>query len=69
MNNPNKNFIGIEQVETVLAIALKKVIDKELTNVKLIRVNANEMLNIFDTKWMDDDNIWGDYPQNDTKQY
>ena len=26
--NPNINYIGIEQVETVLAIALKKIIDK-----------------------------------------
>ena len=28
--NPDINYIGIEQVETVLAIALKKIIDKEL---------------------------------------
>ena len=34
-------------------IALKKVIDLKLTNVKLIRVNANEMLSIFDTKEID----------------
>ena len=53
INNPNTNFIGIEQNETILAIALKKVIDLGLTNVKLIRVNANEMLNIFDTKEID----------------
>ena len=53
INNPNMNFIGIEQNETILAIALKKVIDLGLTNVKLIRVNANEMLNIFDTKEID----------------
>ena len=52
-NNPNMNFIGIEQNETILAIALKKVIDLGLTNIKLIRVNANEMLNIFDTKEID----------------
>ena len=51
--NPGVNYIGIEQVETVLAFALKKIIDKELSNVKLIRVNANEMLNIFDTKEID----------------
>ena len=51
--NPNVNYIGIEQVETVLAFALKKVIDKELNNVKLIRVNVNEMLSIFDTKEID----------------
>lgn len=53
INNPDTNFIGIEQNETVLAIALKKVIDLKLTNVKLIRVNANEMLNIFDIKEID----------------
>ena len=53
INNPNMNFIGIEQNETILAIALKKVIDLKLTNVKLIRVNANEMLSIFDTKEID----------------
>ncbi len=53
LNNPDMNFIGIEQNETILAIALKKVIDLGLTNVKLIRVNANEMLSIFDTKEID----------------
>ena len=53
VNNPELNFIGIEQNETVLAIALKKVIDLGLTNVKLIRVNAGEMLSIFDTKEID----------------
>ena len=52
-NNPELNFIGLEQNETVLAIALKKVIDLGLTNVKLIRVNAGEMLSIFDTKEID----------------
>ena len=50
VNNPELNFIGLEQNETVLAIALKKVIDLGLTNVKLIRVNAGEMLSIFDVK-------------------
>ena len=53
VNNPELNFIGLEQNETVLAIALKKVIDLWLTNVKLIRVNAGEMLSIFDTKEID----------------
>lgn len=53
LNNPELNFIGLEQNETVLAIALKKVIDLGLTNVKLIRVNAGEMLSIFDTKEID----------------
>ena len=53
LKNPNTNFIGIEQVETVLAFALRKIIEKKLENVKLIRVNANEMLSIFDTKEID----------------
>ena len=53
VNNPELNFIGLEQNETVLAIALKKVIDLGLTNVKLIRVNAGEMLSIFDVKEID----------------
>ena len=40
-------------METVLAFALRKIIEKQLPNVKLIRVNANEMLSIFDTKEID----------------
>ena len=36
--NPDINYIGIEQVETVLAIALKKIIDKELANKYASRI-------------------------------
>lgn len=51
--NDDSNFIGIEQSETALAIALRKIVDKEIKNVKLILVDAREMLNIFNSKEID----------------
>jgi tRNA (guanine-N7-)-methyltransferase len=39
-NNPNINFIGIEKFDSVIVRALEKVIEEPLTNLKLIRVDA-----------------------------
>lgn len=38
--HPEINYIGIEQVESVIVSALDKLIEAELPNVKLIQVNA-----------------------------
>lgn len=45
--NPNINYIGIELSENVVVLALQKVIDVELPNVKLLNVNANDLNNFF----------------------
>jgi len=47
MQNPSINYVGIELSETVAAIALKKIISHELTNVKIIRYDASNLENIF----------------------
>lgn len=46
--NPNVNFIGIERAETVAAIALKKIDSLNLTNVKIMNVDAINLENIFE---------------------
>ncbi|MBE6124659.1 MAG: tRNA (guanosine(46)-N7)-methyltransferase TrmB [Erysipelotrichaceae bacterium] len=48
--NPNINFIGIERAETVAAIALKKINSLELTNVKIMNVDAINLENIFEAE-------------------
>ena len=40
MGYPNINFIGIEKFDSVIVRALEKVIEEPLTNLKLIRVDA-----------------------------
>jgi tRNA (guanine-N7-)-methyltransferase len=44
---PNINFIGIEIAKTIIVRAAQKVADAELTNVKLLHVNAEDLLEIF----------------------
>ncbi|MED4401242.1 tRNA (guanosine(46)-N7)-methyltransferase TrmB [Metabacillus fastidiosus] len=46
--NPNINYIGIELSENVVVLALQKLVDVELPNVKLLNVNANDLTNIFE---------------------
>ena len=45
--NPDKNYIGIEAQQDVLYIAAKKVREMELTNVKLLAFDINNIENIF----------------------
>lgn len=45
--NPHINFIGIERAETVAAIALKKINNLQLTNVKIMNEDAINLENIF----------------------
>ena len=47
LQNPSINYVGIELSETVAAIALKKIMSYELTNVRIIRFDASNLENIF----------------------
>jgi len=44
---PNINFIGIEKFDSILALALKKIDELELTNLKVIRMDAFEIDQVF----------------------
>lgn len=45
---PNTNFIGIEKYDSVLIRAVQKSNELELSNLKLIRMDAEEIEDIFD---------------------
>lgn len=44
--NPNINFIGIERIDTVLALGVKEL-EEELPNLRLINFDANKIEEIF----------------------
>jgi len=44
---PNINFIGIEKYDSVIVRAIQKLEDKELSNLKLIRMDALEINEVF----------------------
>ena len=46
INNPNINYVGIERFDSVIAKAINRI-DKGLPNLKLIRMNALDIDNIF----------------------
>lgn len=46
--NPNINFIGIEMFDSVIVRAVQKLEEESLTNLKLIRMDANEIDKVFD---------------------
>ena len=43
---PNINFIGIEKFDSILALALKKI-DLDLPNLKMIRLDASNINDVF----------------------
>ena len=45
--NPDINYIGIEKFNSVIVRALEKLISNPLKNVKLIRIDAENITNIF----------------------
>jgi len=49
MNNPDVNFIAIEKISDVIVLALEKVKNAGLTNVKFVRGDAN-LLGEFETE-------------------
>lgn len=45
---PNINFIGIEKFDSVIVRAVQKLENEEMPNLKLIKIDANEIDDIFD---------------------
>lgn len=45
---PNINFIGIEKFDSIIALAIKKIEKYNLNNLKLIRMDAFEIDNVFE---------------------
>ena len=44
---PNINFIGIEKYDSIIALAIKKIENYKLANLKLIRMDAMDIDNVF----------------------
>lgn len=47
-SNPDINYIGIEKYSTVLLRAVQKMEENELTNLRLIRMDAEDICEVFD---------------------
>jgi tRNA (guanine-N7-)-methyltransferase len=47
LKNPKINFIGIEKFDSVIVRALEKVLENPLPNVKLIRIDAENIEKVF----------------------
>ena len=45
---PNINFIGIEKFDSIMALAIKKIETNELNNLKLIRMDALSIEDVFE---------------------
>lgn len=46
--HPEVNFIGIEKYSSVLLRAIQKMEEEELPNVRFIRMDAEDICNVFD---------------------
>ena len=44
---PNINFIGIEKYDSIMALAIKKIEDHDINNLKLIRMDALNIETVF----------------------
>ncbi len=51
--NPNINYIGIERFDSVIVRALEKVIEEPLSNLMLLRTDAQDLRQIFKSKSID----------------
>lgn len=62
ITNPNINFIGIEKFASVLVKAIEKLENKELNNLKIINMDANDIEKIFnheiDTLYLNFSDPW-----------
>ena len=47
---PNINFIGIEKFDSIMALAIKKIDLEEIDNLRLIRMDADELLEVFESE-------------------
>ena len=50
LNNPNENYIGIEMFDSVIVRAVQKLDKKVINNLKLIRMDANYINDVFDNE-------------------
>ena len=48
LNNPNINFIGIEKFDSVMVRTLEKMANYELNNIKVIKIDASDILDVFE---------------------
>ena len=46
--NPNINFIGVEKYQSIMVRTIEKLEKEKLDNIKLICIDAKELVNIFD---------------------
>lgn len=46
--NPDVNYIGVELSESVIVMALDRLIEAELPNVKLLNINAQDLADVFE---------------------
>ncbi|UOR11882.1 tRNA (guanosine(46)-N7)-methyltransferase TrmB [Halobacillus amylolyticus] len=51
--HPEVNFIGLERVKSVIVGALKKVLDAETENIRLINEDAQDLRDLFATNEID----------------
>lgn len=49
LTNPNINYIGVEKFDSVIVQAVEKIYPLELSNIKLINIDAEELLDIFES--------------------
>ena len=47
INNPNINYIGIEKYDSVIVRAVQKLQEQEIPNLKLIRMDAEKIEDVF----------------------
>lgn len=45
--NKNNNYIGIERADSILAKAIKKIENNDVNNLRLIKCDADDLVNIF----------------------
>ena len=48
LENPHINYIGVEKFDSIVAKAIEKITPYELSNLKIIRIDALELEEIFD---------------------
>lgn len=51
--HPEVNFIGLEFVKSIIVGAVKKVMDAETENVRMVNENAKDLRELFDDKEID----------------
>ena len=62
LNNPNINYIGIEKYDSVIVRAVEKLEGKDISNLKLIMMDATDIKDIFineiDTLYLNFSDPW-----------